>query len=388
MDIQLTPALLSGSVTVPPSKSQSHRLLIGAALAGEGCYIRNLAQSEDLDATWRCLSALFSPVDSPLLDCGESGSTLRFLLPLSLVLRGGARFTGHGRLLERPLGPYESIFQEQGVDFRRLDGKIEVTGNLAPGLYTLPGNVSSQFVTGLLLALPLLWGNSEIRLTTPLESESYVEMTLSVLRRFRVEVRWLPDHSGLFIPGNQHYTPAQAAAEGDWSQAAFWYAANFLDSALQIDGLDFGSAQGDRQVISFSNQLAQNGDTELVLSDCPDLVPPLAVMAAVRSGTACFSGIGRLRLKESDRIESTAAMVRALGGQVETLPDALIFHGVPVLSGGTVDGAGDHRIVMAAAIAATGCTGPVTITGAQAVNKSYPTFFEEYQRLGGMLRVL
>ena len=388
MDIQLYPGPLSGTVTPPPSKSQSHRLLIAGALAGEGCYLRHLAESRDIDATRRCLDALFSPVDEPLLDCGESGSTLRFLLPLALVLRGGGRFTGQGRLLDRPLGPYEAIFQAQEVDCRRWESCLELTGNLSPGVYTLPGDISSQFVTGLLFALPLLWADSEIRLTSPLESAAYVDMTLEVLRTFRVQAQWLPDRSGLWVPGNQRYTPAQASAEGDWSQAAFWFAANFLDSALRIEGLRYDSAQGDRRVLEFSNRLAQSGDVELDLSDCPDLVPPLAVMAATRTGVTRFSHIARLRLKESDRLSSTAAMINALGGQVEIQADSLLFRGVPRLTGGVADGANDHRIVMAAAIAATHCTGPVTILGAQAVSKSYPAFFDEFQRLGGMLRVL
>ncbi len=388
MDIQITPAPLSGTVTPPESKSQSHRLLIASALAGEASCIHRLADSQDITATRRCLEALFSPVDTPLLDCGESGSTLRFLLPLALVLRGSVSFTGRGRLLDRPLGPYMTIFQEQGVWMHRQDHLLTVTGSLSPGKYVLPGDVSSQFVSGLLFALPLLWDDSEIHLTTPLESRDYVEMTLSVLRAFHIQAEWSPDGTSLFVAGNQQYIPAKVTVESDWSQAAFWYAANFLDSALSIEGLRFDSAQGDKAVVSLCSQLAQSGELNLNLSDCPDLVPPLAVMAATRNGTTRFFNVARLRLKESDRLSTTAAMVNALGGRAEVLPDALIFHGVPQLSGGIVDGANDHRIVMAAAIAATACSGPVTILGAQAIQKSYPAFFEEFQRLGGMLHVL
>lgn len=388
MDIQITPGPLSGTITPPPSKSQSHRLLIASSLAGEGSYVRHLAESQDIEATRRCMDAMLSPVDLPLMDCGESGSTLRFLLPLALVLRGGGRFTGRGRLMERPQGPYEDIFQKQGVWIRREDGILTVEGNLSPGSYELPGDVSSQFVTGLLFALPLLWEDSEIHLTSPLESRDYVDMTLEVLHAFGIQAQWSPDGQSLHIAGNQRYTPTEMTAEGDWSQAAFWYAANFLDNALKIEGLRFDSAQGDKAIHPFYTLLAQNGDVELDLSDYPDLVPPLAIMAAVRSGTTRFSNVARLRLKESDRLTTTAALVNALGGQAEELPDALVFHGVSHLVGGTADGANDHRIVMAAAIAATCCSGPVTILGAQAVNKSYPTFFEEYQRLGGMLCVL
>lgn len=388
MDIQITPGPLSGTITPPPSKSQSHRLLIAAGLAGERSYIRHLAESQDIAATRRCMDALLSPVDMPLMDCGESGSTLRFLIPLALVLRGGGRFTGHGRLMERPQGPYEDIFQKQGITFRREDGILTVEGSLSPGRYELPGDVSSQFVTGLLFALPFLWEDSEIHLTSPLESRDYVDMTLEALRAFRIRAEWSADGQCLAVGGNQRYTPAEVTVEADWSQAAFWYAANFLDSALKIEGLNFDSPQGDKAVCHFCHQLAQSGDVELDLSGCPDLVPPLSVMAAVRSGVTRFSNVARLRLKESDRLATTAALVNALGGQAEALSDALVFHGVPHLTGGTVNGANDHRIVMAAAIAATRSSGPVTILGAQAVHKSYPTFFEEFQRLGGMLHVL
>ncbi len=387
MDIQVTPGPLSGSVTPPPSKSQSHRLLIAAALAGERSYVRHLAESQDIEATRRCMEAMLSPVDMPLMDCGESGSTLRFLIPLALVLRGGGRFTGHGRLMERPQGPYEEIFNQQGICYHLEHNILTVEGGLQPGVFSLPGNVSSQFLTGLLFALPLLDEDSAIRLTTPLESRNYVDMTLEVLEKFSVHAHWADDRT-LQIPGNQRYAPAQVAAEGDWSQAAFWYAANFLDSALRIEGLDFHSSQGDKAVVDFTNQLAQAGDLSLDLSDYPDLVPPLAVMAAVRSGTARFTNVARLRLKESDRLTTTAALVNALGGQAEEGADSLTIHGVSALNGGTVDGANDHRIVMAAAIAATRCQSPVTILGAQAINKSYPTFLEEFQRLGGNYHVL
>ena len=387
MDIQITPGPLSGSVTPPPSKSQSHRLLIAASLAGERSYVRRLADSKDIEATRRCMDAMLSPVDLPLMDCGESGSTLRFLIPLALVLRGGGRFTGHGRLMERPQGPYQDLIRAQGNYWNLENGVLTVEGNLSPGVISLPGNVSSQFITGLLFALPFLDEDSEIRLTTALESQDYVDMTLEVLHKFAIRANWIDDRT-LWVRGNQRYAPAQVTAEADWSQAAFWYAANFLDSALQIEGLNFGSSQGDKSVLDFATQLAQPGDVTLDLADYPDLVPPLAVMAATRSGTARFVNIARLRLKESDRIATTTALVNALGGQAQEESEGLVLHGVPALTGGTVDGANDHRIVMAAAIAATRCQTPVTILGTQAVSKSYPTFFEEFQRLGGMYHVL
>lgn len=389
MNLSITPRPLAGTVTPPPSKSLTHRLLIADALTGNQSILHHLADSRDIQATRRCLQALFSPSDDlPRLDCGESGSTLRFLLPLALVLRGSAVFTGQGRLLDRPLGPYESICREQSISFRREKEGIFVEGNLSPGIFSLPGDVSSQFITGLLFALPLLWESSEIRLITPLESQSYVNLTLDVLRRFHIQAAWKDAHT-LSVPGGQRYQPAVVSVEPDWSQGAFWFVANFLGSALRIDGMNFASVQGDRAVCSFYQQLAQPGDVTLDLSDCPDLLPPLAVMAAVRSGVTVFPHLHRLRYKESDRIAATVSMLRSLGAQAEELPeDGLRISGQAALPGGTVDGAGDHRIVMAAAIAAISCTGPVSILGAEAVEKSYPLFFEEYQRLGGEIHVL
>ena len=387
MDIQILPGLLKGTVMAPPSKSHTHRLLIAAGLAGENSHIRHLAESEDIKATRRCMEAMFSPVDLPLMDCGESGSTLRFLIPLALVLRGGGRFTGQGRLMERPLEPYEDICRKAGNYWNLSDNILTIEGSLSPGVFSLPGNVSSQFITGLLFALPLLDNDSEIHLTTPLESRNYVEMTLEVLHEFGIKAGW-HNNLTLWVKGNQRYIPARVIVEGDWSQAAFWAAANFLNSVIQITGLNFTSSQGDRAVLSFANQLSYPGDLMFDLSDYPDLVPPLAVMAAVRKGTTRFEHVARLRLKESDRLASTVAMINALGGRAEAEQDSLVIHGVPQLTGGTVDGVNDHRIVMAAAIAAISCSGPVTILGAQAVNKSYPAFFDEFQRLGGNCHVL
>ena len=389
MDIQITPTPLSGTITPPPSKSQSHRLVIAAALSGEQSVLHHLAESQDITATRRCMKLLLDPaVDEPLLDCGESGSTLRFLLPIALVLRGGGRFTGRGRLMERPLGPYEALFQAQGVELTREGQVLTAAGNLSPGGYPLPGNVSSQFVTGLLFALPLLWEDSTIQLTSPLESEGYVEMTLEVLRAFRVQAEWSSDRRSLLIPGNQRYTPAQVTVESDWSQAAFWYAANFLNGALEIQGLNFASAQGDRAAASLAQSLAQPGTAEVDVSGCPDLLPPLAVMAAGRSGVTHFTHAARLRIKESDRLATVHALLSALGIPAEEGPDSLTVHGGPPLQGGVVDGANDHRIVMAAAAAACAAQGPVTILGAEAVRKSYPTFWEDYAKLGGVFHVL
>ena len=295
-------------------------------------------------------------------------------------------FTGHGRLMERPQQPYFDIFDEKGIFYGQTDGVLTVRGTLTPGVYRLPGNVSSQFVTGLLYALPLLPGDSTIEITTPLESGGYVDMTLDMLEKFGISVQ-NKNYAVFHIPGNQAYQGRDITVESDWSQAGFWYAAAFLDNPVTVLGLDPDSTQGDRVVASLYWKLAKPGDADVDVSGCPDLLPPLAVMAAVRSGTTRFVNAARLRIKESDRLATTAALLNALGGHAEEGPDSLTVRGVPAFSGGTVDGANDHRIVMAAAIAATRSSAPVTILGAEAVRKSYPSFWEDYKQLGGVFDV-
>ena len=389
MDIRIIPQKLRGAVTRPASKSMAHRAVLAMALAGGTGTLSNLSDSQDIQATKRCVAALKAPRpegELPFLDCGESGSTLRFLIPIALAVAGGGVFTGHGRLMERPQQPYFDIFDEKGIFYGQADGVLTVRGTLTPGVYRLPGNVSSQFVTGLLYALPLLPGDSTIEITTPLESGGYVDMTLDMLEKFGISVQ-NKNYAVFHISGNQVYQGRDITVEGDWSQAGFWYSANFLDNQVAIQGLNADSTQGDRVVASLYWKLAKPGDADVDVSGCPDLLPPLAVMAAVRSGTTRFVNAARLRIKESDRLATTAALLNALGGHAEEGPDSLTVRGVPAFSGGTVDGANDHRIVMAAAIAATRSSAPVTILGAEAVRKSYPSFWEDYKQLGGVFDV-
>ena len=390
MDIRITPQKLSGAVTPPASKSMAHRAVLAMALAGETGTLSNLSDSQDIQATKRCVEALKAPRpdgELPFLDCGESGSTLRFLIPIALAVAGGGVFTGHGRLMERPQQPYFDIFDEKGIFYEQKDGVLTVQGTLTPGVYHLPGNVSSQFVTGLLYALPLLPGDSTIEITTPLESSGYVDMTLNMLEKFGISVE-NRNYESFRVPGNQAYQARDIAVEADWSQAGFWYAANFLDNHVSIQGLNADSTQGDRVMASLYRKLAKPGDVDIDVSGCPDLLPPLAVMAAVRNGTTHFINAARLRIKESDRLATTAALLNRLGSSAEDGPDSLTVRGIPSFSGGTVDGANDHRIVMAAAIAATRADAPLTILGAEAVNKSYPSFWDDYKRLGGVFDVL
>ena len=405
MDLRIYPGALSGAVTPPASKSMAHRLIIAAALAEGESRITNLSFSKDIEATLRCMELLGctwtresrdaillsgrradkAAQPFPHMDCGESGSTLRFLIPIVLALRGGGSFTGHGRLMERPQKPYFDLFDEKGIYHELKDGVLTLRGELTPGTYALPGNVSSQFFTGLLYALSLLDGPSTIYSTTPLESSDYVTMTMEAMAEAGVEAKKVDENTFTVTPAP--YRPIRAAVEADWSQAGFWYAAAFMDHPLTILGLKPDSAQGDKVVHDHYWKLAKPGDAVIDLSGCPDLLPPLAVMAAARSGKTEFVGGARLRIKESDRLATVASLLYNLGITVEEHPEGLTVTGGR-FTGGTVDGANDHRIVMAASIAATKASGPVTILGAEAVSKSYPSFFDEFKRLGGTFDVL
>ncbi len=400
MNVVITPSPLSGAVRVPASKSAAHRLLISAALADGPTRIAIGSTNRDIEATAACLRALGADIEaecdtlvvSPIadvpaevtLDCGESGSTLRFLLPVAAALGAQATFIGHGRLPQRPNAPLVEALRAHGAVIDNGLLPMAVSGPLTGGLWTLPGDVSSQYVTGLLFALPLLEADSVIRLTTPLASAAYVDMTLQALRQFGIDIEGMAD--GWRIPGRQRYrTPGEAVVEGDWSAAAFWLAANALGASIDVRGLDPDSVQGDRAVSALLGQ-----DT-IDATHVPDLVPALAMAAASRPTRTVITGAARLRLKESDRLQSVADMLAALGHGVAVTPDGLIIDGGPPqpceASVRTVDGANDHRIVMAAAVAAAHADRPVRVTGAQAVEKSYPDFFRDFEALGGNAHV-
>lgn len=384
MDVTITPRPLAGAILPPPSKSQAHRLLIAACLAQGESALTNIADSQDIRATQACMTALGTPgANLPELDCGESGSTLRFLIPVALALKGGGVFTGRGRLMERPQEPYFEIFREKSISYEQKDGVLTVSGRLTPGVYTLPGNVSSQFITGLLYALPLLGGDSEIRLTTDLESGGYVDMTLDALHRFGVKAEY--DKATTFtVPGNQAYTPCDCMVEPDWSQAGFYYAAAGIGNNLTVTGMNPNSHQGDKIIADYARRLSAPGEVVLDVSSCPDLVPALALHAALRVGEVTrIVGAARLRIKESDRLDTVTTELNKLGARIAQGPDFLTITGVLALSGGETDSHNDHRIAMMLAMAATRCVGPVTIRDAGAVNKSYPNFWNDYAALGG-----
>ena len=376
MDIRIFPRSLRGDVTVIPSKSQAHRLLICAAFADRPTQLRCPETNRDIEATADCLRALGTEIirtetgytvfpaahapEAAVLPCRDSGSTLRFLLPVTGALGVDATFLMEGRLPQRPLSPLLEELERMGCTLSRPTADtIRIQGKLHPGAYSIPGNVSSQYISGLLFA-HMLMEESSLEITGKVESAPYIEMTRRALELF---------------PNRR--SPGYLEVEGDWSNGAFWLAAMWLGSEMTVSNLNPNSPQGDRACAELLPRLKEN--ITISAADIPDLVPILSVVAAANQG-AVFTNISRLRLKESDRVASVIAMISALGGKAEATEDTLTIHGTG-LRGGTVDTCNDHRIAMSAAIAATVCTEPVTILGAECVEKSYPRFWEEYFRL-------
>lgn len=391
MNITIRPGQRSGRVKIPASKSQAHRLLICAAFADGPTTLICPETNRDIEATAGCLRALGALIQKTesgyqirpaehiprqaLLNCRDSGSTLRFLLPVAGALGVDATFRLEGRLPQRPLSPLWEEMERMGCVLSRPTGDtIRCQGQLAPGDYSIDGSVSSQFITGLLLACALIPGESRILLTGKVESRPYISMTRQAMADFGVNTADFRIHGG-----QAFHSPGSIAVEGDWSNGAFFLAAKALGNAVVTENLSPDSPQGDRAVSTLLPAL----ESKITISaaDIPDLVPILAVTAACKQG-AVFTDIRRLRLKESDRVASVIAMLEGLGGRAEADENTLTVYGTG-LTGGTVDSVNDHRIAMSAAIAATACSCPVTILGAECVNKSYPRFFEEYRRLGG-----
>ncbi len=379
MNITITPRQLRGEVTVIPSKSQAHRLLICAAFADRPTEIVCSETNQDIEATVACLRALGAQIHSTdsgytvfpvliapksaVLPCCESGSTLRFMLPVAGALGVDATLTMEGRLPQRPLSPLWDEMERTGCFLSRpTENTIRCQGKLRSGEYSIHGGVSSQFITGLMLAHSLMEGCT-LTVTGKLESKPYVDLTKATLSLFA-----------------DRHSPGNVTVEGDWSNGAFWLSANSLGSNLSIRGLNQDSMQGDRAVVDILRQL-EGGMPTISVADIPDLVPVLSVVAAAKHG-AVFTDIQRLRLKESDRVASVIAMLENLGGSATATEDTLTVFPA-TLTGGTVDSCNDHRIAMAAAVAATVCAAPVIVLGAEAVKKSYPQFWAEYRRLGG-----
>ncbi|MBQ9110020.1 MAG: 3-phosphoshikimate 1-carboxyvinyltransferase [Oscillospiraceae bacterium] len=406
MDLKITPHRLSGSVSIPSSKSMTHRAIICAALAEGTSRLTGIDYSKDIDATLSIMEAfgaafrkdgsavtmegITAAKETAVADCCESGSTLRFLIPVAAALGIRTEFRGQGRLPQRPITPYLRELSLKGVQFR-YDNTMPfvMEGRLQSGVFRLEGDISSQFITGLLFALPLLDGDSEIVMTSPLQSKPYADMTIDCMRKFGVEVEETPE-SNYRVRGNQVYRAADVHMEGDFSQAAFFYVANAIGNEVVLENIPEKSVQGDRKIVEIIGEMCYNRNNgknaafHVDASDIPDLVPILAVLGTFGDEVSVITGAERLRIKESDRLTAVSELLNRLGGKVIVHEDGLEIHPVPQLHGGTVDSFGDHRIAMCAAIAATRCTAPVTILGAECVEKSYPAFFEDYQHLGGI----
>lgn len=406
-DLKLEPVKLKGSVTVPPSKSLAHRAIICASLAEGRSKIRNIQYSEDILATiagMRAFGAViqteedtviidgisdYSSGEGRTINCNESGSTLRFLIPLATLFEGKTRFTGQGKLGTRPLDTYEEIFSKQGLHYRpsntdELD--LTVEGSLRPGIYDVRGDVSSQFITGLLFTLPLLEAESEIRMTTPLESEGYVDLTLSMLKTFGINIDFDKEKQVFRVEGNQVYRAQNTTVEGDYSQAAFFLSANALDNSVEVNGMNPASLQGDREIIAILEQLNDGASDERTIdgSQCPDIIPVAALVAALSDGRTTFTNLERLRIKESDRLEAVQKELARLGADIEIDGDALLIKGTAILKGNaTVWSHKDHRIAMMLGIASSVCEEPIIIRDTECVAKSYPDFWDVFKQLGG-----
>lgn len=423
------PESFGGCVRLPSSKSAAHRAILCAALSGGECTVSNVDWNADVEATLRAVKALgtghryFAPEKSlslfregdvqqeTVIDCGESGSTLRFVIPIFAALGSAGTFTGGGRLPQRPIGIYQDMLPLHGVQVETAGGlPFSICGRLQAGVYSLPGDISSQFITGLLYALPLLKGDSEIVLTTELESEGYVALTLHMLNAYGIQIN--KTEQGWHVPGNQTYAVKDMTAEGDWSHAAFFLSQAALadGTPLQLQGLNPDSLQGDKDCIrlysEFGLEISQVGHTVTAVNknwqqpfhglraisvdaaQIPDLVPAIAICAAFAKGTTVIYNAQRLHLKECDRLLVMVNAINALGGKAEMTEDGMRITGTKELQGGTAQGENDHRILMALSAAALHSTGAVRVTDAHSIHKSYPEFYNDYKKLGGIANVI
>lgn len=429
---RITPSPLKGTVPAIASKSMAHRLIICAALANGETHVACNTTCADIEATVRCLTALGARIETVedgfqvhptmksiefgllkalaggTLDCGESGSTLRFMLPVACALGAEATFVGQGRLGARPLSPLSDEIIAAGCDLQGLGGfPLKTSGRMRPGTFVLPGNVSSQYISGLLLAAPLLAQPSCVQVTGLIESRPYINLTIQAMKAFGVEVNveripakdGKPEVTNFRVSSGSYRTPGNVAVEGDWSNAAFWLCAGAIGTdPITVEGVSLSSAQGDRNVLAalsrFGARIVRSTNAATVQSnklagfemsahDIPDLVPVISAVASLAQGRTFIRDCARLRIKESDRLVTTTRELTALGAQVRIAGDDLIIKGVDAFTGGEVDSHNDHRIAMMAAIAASRATDEVVIHGAEAVNKSYPDFFDHYRLLGG-----
>ena len=420
-DLKIYPSKLKGEVKIPPSKSMAHRAIICAALSDGLCIIENIDYSDDIIATIDAMNSLGAkivkhkdyievigaygsdekPQETRIIDCNESGSTLRFLVPISLLFKGSSKFIGRGNLGKRPLTTYYNIFERQGIEYSYEEGNLNlvINGELNPGTFEVEGNVSSQFITGLLFTLPLLKEDSKIIITTEMESKGYIDLTLRAMSDFGVEII-NNNYREFIIKGNQKYKARNYRVEGDYSQAAFFLCADSLGNDVLCKDLDLNSLQGDKEVIDIlermnvvfnANDIGVKGTTNGELastvidgSQCPDIIPVLTSVAALTKGTTEIINAGRLRIKECDRLAAVTSELNKLGAKIIEKEDGLVVTGVEKLQGGVeVWSHKDHRIAMTLAIASTRCEEPIVIKDYECIAKSYPKFFEDFKALGG-----
>lgn len=404
MNIKIQPNILNGDIKVPPSKSISHRALIAAAFADGESKIYNLLDCVDTTATIEALTALGAEIkqnkectivkgfskttDFADIDCHESGSTLRFLMPIAAALGCHSIFRGSANLPNRPITPYFDQFQKHGVKFMTDKMPYEMNGKLTGGVYEIAGNISSQFITGFIFALSLLDEDSTIKITSPLESKPYVDLTIDAINHFGVTVE--EKDNEYFIKGGQIYKNTDYTVEADMSQAGFFCVAKAIGGTLSINGLNENSRQGDREILHIVKKYEQTDGKcfDINASQIPDLVPVLTVLACFTDGTSYIRGCERLRIKECDRLAAISTELNKLGAKIKIENDTLVIEGVKNLSGGECDSWNDHRIAMSLAVASQRCTSPLIINGAECVNKSYPGFWEDFKSLGGVYDVI
>lgn len=426
-DIIIQPGKLKGNIHIPPSKSMAHRAIIAASLADGESIIDNIQLSDDIIASIDAMKALgaqitiqdqndrkrlliqgvtdFNKSSDRLIDANESGSTLRFMIPIASLFNGKNRFIGRGKLGSRPLDIYEDIYKEQGLYYESTGGDeldLVTEGQLTAGVYQLAGDVSSQFITGLLYTLPLLEGDSQIQISTALESVGYIDLTLEVLNDFGVHVNFDREKNTFDIPGNQDYQARTYKVEGDYSQAAFFLSAAALGNEVTVSGLDLKSKQGDKAIIDILMDLGANLKAEAagltMISNqltatpvidgaqVPDIIPITALVASLSQGKTAIIHLERLRIKESDRLEATRTELAKIGAKIQVVGDSLHIEGVDQLEGNAkVWSHKDHRMAMMLAIASTVSKEAIIIQDAECVSKSYPTFWEDFKSIGGQI---
>ena len=425
-DYRVYPKIINGEVKIPPSKSMAHRAVICAALSDGLCKVRNIDYSDDIIATIEAMKALGAVITKKdeylevigikssdnkinnsisserIIDCNESGSTLRFLVPIASLFEGVNRFVGRGNLGKRPLDTYYKIFDDQKIKYSYKEGILDLKteGKLKSGEFKVKGNISSQFITGLLFTLPLLDGDSKITITTEMESKGYVDLTLSAIKDFGVEII-NNNYEEFIIKGNQTYNSRDYRVEGDYSQAAFFLCADAISNEVVVNDLKLDSLQGDKEVIDILERMGvkieskdngiigmPNGQLNSTIIDgsqCPDIIPVVSLVAALGKGTTEVINAGRLRIKECDRLAAVASELNKLGAKITEKEDGLIIEGVSKLKGGcSVWSHKDHRIAMTLAIASTVCEEPIVIRDYECVSKSYPEFWNDFKNVGGV----